>query len=406
MDIYDTLLLWAIDQGIELLGISPQQIPGRGIGLVATRPLKVSPPTPPPHPSQLTPPPKKSSTLLTVPTTCLRTLDTVPPSLRQPFPPDAPVHGILAAHLALDALTPTPPFPAWNAVVPSRTSLLSSLPIAWPPALHAFLPKPALDLVAKQSVKFERDWALFQAHPLFPPAGEITRTNYLYHWLLVNTRTFYHESSARGAAAARLLPAGDRMALQPVADLFNHADAGCGVQFDEERFTIEADRDYEEGEEVYISYGAHGNDFLLAEYGFVLEKNRWDEVGLDEVLLPELTKRQKKLLEEKGFLGNYVLDADTVCYRTQVAVRLLAVSLIRDWEKFVDEGDEGSEEVQRKSDGILVTILEVFLDNVWAVKSELEEVTDGDEGRREMLMNRWSQIEGLLQATIRRLEKK
>lgn len=44
MDIYDTLLLWAIDQGIELLGISPQQIPGRGIGLVATRPLKVSPP--------------------------------------------------------------------------------------------------------------------------------------------------------------------------------------------------------------------------------------------------------------------------------------------------------------------------------------------------------------------------
>lgn len=43
MDIYDTLLLWAIDQGIELLGISPQQIPGRGIGLVATRPLKVSP---------------------------------------------------------------------------------------------------------------------------------------------------------------------------------------------------------------------------------------------------------------------------------------------------------------------------------------------------------------------------
>lgn len=302
-------------------------------------------------------------------------------------------------------MAPNPPFPAWNAVVPSRASLLSSLPIAWPPALHAFLPKPALDLVTKQSAKFERDWALFRAHPLFPPAGEITRTDYLYHWLLVNTRTFYHESSTRGAA--RLLPAGDRMALQPVADLFNHADVGCGVQFDEARFTISADRDYEEGEEVYISYGSHGNDFLLAEYGFVLERNRWDEVGLDEILLPELTKRQKELLEEKGFLGNYVLDADTVCYRTQVAVRLLTVSRIRDWERFVDKGEEGSEQVQRKADGILIEILRTYLLNIESfVKGELEEVTDGEEGQREMLMNRWSQIEGLLQATIRRLDVK
>lgn len=197
------------------------------------------------------------------------------------------------------------------------------------------------------------------------------------------------------------------MALQPVADLFNHADAGCGVQFDEARFTISADRDYEEGEEVYISYGSHGNDFLLAEYGFVLERNRWDEVGLDEILLPELTKRQKELLEEKGFLGNYVLDADTVCYRTQVAVRLLTVSRIRDWERFVDKGEEGSEQVQRKADGILIEILRTYLLNIESfVKGELGEVTDGEEGQREMLMNRWSQIEGLLQATIRRLDVK
>lgn len=197
------------------------------------------------------------------------------------------------------------------------------------------------------------------------------------------------------------------MALQPVADLFNHADAGCGVQFDEARFTISADRDYEEGEEVYISYGSHGNDFLLAEYGFVLERNRWDEVGLDEILLPELTKRQKELLEEKGFLGNYVLDADTVCYRTQVAVRLLTVSRIRDWERFVDKGEEGSEQVQRKADGILIEILRTYLLNIESfVKGELEGATDGEKGQREMLMNRWSQIEGLLQATIRRLDVK
>ncbi|KAK0749578.1 hypothetical protein B0T18DRAFT_437070 [Schizothecium vesticola] len=388
MDIYDTLLRWAADQGIELHGISPQQIAGRGIGLVATRPLQ------------------KSSTLLTVPTSCLRTLNTVPYRIRQPFPKDAPVHGVLAASLALDALAPNPHFTAWNAVVPSRASLLSSLPIAWPSALLPFLPQPALDLLAKQSANFARDWALFQAHPLFPRAGvtpSITRIDYLYHWLLVNTRTFYHDLSW---STSTRLPAGDRMALQPVADLFNHADAGCGVAFDEEQFIISADRDYDEGEELFISYGAHGNDFLLVEYGFVLERNRWDEVELDEVLLPELTKRQKGLLEEKGFLGNYVLDAETECFRTQVAVRLLSMPLVRDWERFVDEEEEGSEEVQRRADRILVGILRTFLDKVWAVKAELEEVTTGEEGQREMLMNRWRQIEGLLEATIRRLEIK
>ena len=264
--------------------------------------------------------------------------------------------------------------------------------------------------MAKQSAKFARDWALFQAHPLFPRAGataSITRTDYLYHWLLVNTRTFYHDLSQ---STLPRLPAGDRMALQPVADLFNHADAGCGVAFDEEQFIISADRDYAEGEEVYISYGAHSNDFLLVEYGFVLERNRWDEVELDEVLLPELTERQKGLLEEKGFLGNYVLDAETVCFRTEVAVRLLSMPLVRDWERFVDEGEEGgedgSEEVQRRADRILVGILRTFLDKVWAVKAELIEVTPGEEGQREMLMNRWRQIEGLLEATIRRLEIK
>jgi hypothetical protein len=38
----DTLVHWAIAQGVELSGVQPRALPGRGVGIVATRELKVS----------------------------------------------------------------------------------------------------------------------------------------------------------------------------------------------------------------------------------------------------------------------------------------------------------------------------------------------------------------------------
>lgn len=37
------------------------------------------------------------------------------------------------------------------------------------------------------------------------------------------------------------------------------------MKFDEDGYTLRATEDYEEGDEVYMSYGGHPNDFLLAE---------------------------------------------------------------------------------------------------------------------------------------------
>jgi len=42
MEAYEDLLNWARDQGIELHGIEPRPLPGRGIGVVATKSIKVS----------------------------------------------------------------------------------------------------------------------------------------------------------------------------------------------------------------------------------------------------------------------------------------------------------------------------------------------------------------------------
>ena len=41
-DIFKDLLRWAKERGIEVNGIEPRQIPGRGVGVVATRALKVT----------------------------------------------------------------------------------------------------------------------------------------------------------------------------------------------------------------------------------------------------------------------------------------------------------------------------------------------------------------------------
>ena len=133
-------------------------------------------------------PPQANEQILLVPTSTLRTINTVRPKIKKSLPKETKVQAILAAELALDK--PTSQFSPWNAVVPSREDIMSNLPLAWSdPHLHAYLPKSALALLRKQQSKFTRDWAAIQQAP--PPLNTITRPDYLYTWLLANTRTFY-----------------------------------------------------------------------------------------------------------------------------------------------------------------------------------------------------------------------
>ncbi|CCC09296.1 unnamed protein product [Sordaria macrospora k-hell] len=362
MEAYEELLVWAKDKGIILNGVEPRRILGRGMGI-------------------------ENQTILTIPSNTLRTYETVHPSIACALP-DISIHGLLAADLAFDP-SPSVKYQQWNAVCPTREDVWDSLPLAWDCRLREFLPKKALELLLKQEAKFEKDWSMVQQSKLLSPkSGEkedesseeeegqklnktITRDDYLYAWLLVNTRTFYHETPK-----TKKFKKEDKMVLQPVADLFNHTsydpsaeekEGGnkktCSVAFSPTAFTITTTRPYSAGEEVYICYGNHSNDFLLIEYGFLFDENVWDEVCIDDAILPLLEKFQlpplttqppkkparrlnergkkdpksqstekqppkfpKDLLEETGFLGNYNLDPrnPTGCYRTQVALRAIS----------------------------------------------------------------------------------
>ncbi|GJD03903.1 SET domain-containing protein [Colletotrichum higginsianum] len=352
MDAIETLLSWAETQGITVSNVGPRVLPGRGIGIVATSPIK------------------KDDTILDVPIPCLKTISTIPKPLTRPFPKDTAVHALLALDIALDDAPP------------SR------------PALTSLLPPAASSLLAAQREKFESHWSLVSAAAL-PGGAAVGYEDYRHAWLLVNSRTFYHTAKRHRD---------DHMVLQPVADLLNHAPRGCSVAFDARSFTILADRDYSPGDEIHICYGRHSNDFLLVEYGFVMApgENDWDEACLDDVLLPRLSDAHRRRLEERGFLGKYMLDAETVCYRTQVALRTLVLPPRR-WAQFVDGFADGEAE-QPEVDELLREVLAAYDVEIGTRIETAGALDEGEEFQRQMVVARWKQIQGLVRATIRKLD--
>jgi hypothetical protein len=204
------------------------------------------------------------------------------------------------------------------------------------PSQHA---KFNLDLVAVQHLRPDLD---------FSEKSVLDR--FTWAWCIVNTRCFYYVAPGTEPPA----DSDEAMLLCPGIDLFNHASHGCEVTYDNEGFWVRAERIYEPGEEIVTSYGAHGEDTLMVEYGFIMDgdTNTWDGVGIDGVVLATLSAEQKILLEEYRFLGGYTMRRDGVCWRTEVAARCLVMETAK-WDRFVagrwtDEEDEAQRQKIKK----------------------------------------------------------
>ncbi|KAJ5040333.1 uncharacterized protein L3040_005989 [Drepanopeziza brunnea f. sp. 'multigermtubi'] len=415
MEIHEEFTEWAVAQGIKINGIAAHKFEGRGLGIIATQKHEAN------------------TTLLTVPHSALIDISSVPKAITDALPPTKnTVHNILAAFLALDT---SPSRAPWRAVLPDYASFKSSMPLCWPSTLQALLPPQAASLLAQQKKKLARDWAAATA--AFP---DLSYDRYLHAWLLVNTRTFYYVSPT---ASARAAPKNrdDCMALNPFADYFNHTSSrnACDVSFSPTGYTVTTSTStppLTRGAEIYISYGTHSNDFLLAEYGFIIpsssssssptiattivpssdtntdrqhqhqHQHHHDEDDytlLDPALLPRLTPSQRRDLQEEGFLGNYTLDrAQGVCHRTQVALRIRCLPLGR-WRRFVSGVDDGELD-QPEVDALLRKVLEAYRRDVADKIRQVEGLEEGTAGMRDVLARRWRQIDGLLQSAIERIE--
>ncbi|KAB8356422.1 hypothetical protein FH972_024005 [Carpinus fangiana] len=331
---------WACERrNVQINGVEPASFPGAGLGIVATRNIIAD------------------EALVFVPAAALIT---VPPDINE-LKAAGPisVHGRLALSLLErgakapeDKLSIAP----WMTAMPSQADILPGMPVTWPPTLQELLPAGTSERLDIQQKNYQRDLTAYLDHlrtsqPHSSPARlDEAKKAYTRAWLLINSRTFYWDypptsSIHLGSKRSRPLrkknrPRDDCMALCPFLDYFNHVSgSACAqVEFNATGFTARADRSYAAGEEINISYGAHSNDYLLAEYGFVMgdePANDSDFALLDDYVLPLLDDMQRGRLRDKGLLSKFVMDRDgSVCFRTECALNLLVLSTGQ-WEKFV-----------------------------------------------------------------------
>ncbi|OAR02762.1 hypothetical protein LLEC1_06616 [Akanthomyces lecanii] len=363
MDDIDSLLLWATDQGVVLDGVRPSSISGRGLGMVATRVIH------------------EGDVLMALPAPAIRSRHTLPRALMVKVPANMTLHGLLAADLLLHP----PSSRAWGKLVPSLDDFENSTPFFWPEQLQELLPPEAKNLLRNQQRRFRQDWN--HAKEGFP---DMAQQDYLHSWFLVGTRSFYYETQETLS-----YPWLDRLALLPVADMFNHSSAGCVVTFSTEAYDITADREYQEGEEVYTSYGAHSNDFLLAEYGFVLADNPSDQLCLDSILLAKLPTEDKVALSERGLLGDYMLRIDsTPSDRAWIAMRGLA-DTVPQWDDWIN-GEEDAHGTLAKAQAMLPGLLAELRGEIEDHRRRITELRDeANAPKMDVLLQRWNHIDKL-----------
>lgn len=124
---------WAKSQGVQINGIHPSKIPGRGIGIVSDRALKAG------------------EQLAFVPAKALITIDTAPTWLKinelvkwlDVPEKDITVHGALAAYLTVRAADGDEWLGLWRSVWPSFDDFKESMPIVWAGEYQELLTPPA-----------------------------------------------------------------------------------------------------------------------------------------------------------------------------------------------------------------------------------------------------------------------
>lgn len=162
--------------------------------------------------------------------------------------------------------------------------------------------------------RFNRDYTTVQS---FVHGLEIDREVYLWTWFCVNSRCLYME-----------IPEGhdkdDNFTLAPYVDLINHSPREqCILKIDHTGFHVLTSTTYSENEELYLSYGPHSNEFLLCEYGFMLDINPWNDVDITSKITPMLDNIQVDFLKSKGYYGDYTMTFEDISFRIEVALAVI-----------------------------------------------------------------------------------
>ncbi|KAL4894164.1 SET domain-containing protein [Aspergillus ambiguus] len=391
---------WALSQGIEMNGVSPARFPGRGLGMIATRDIEAD------------------EAIVVVPLKAMLTIEHLPASFTDKFPPGTPVHAVLAAFFSNGDPEDLSEYDLWQKTWPTRQDFQDSMPVLWPQWLRGsdpqspratFLP-PSIsgawntitkresvleyesshqNLLPQQQKRLQQAWDSIVA--VFPNTD---RGSFIYHWLIVNTRSFYYLMPGQERPDDR----NDAMAMLPFADYFNHSDVACNVKFDGEKYVFRAIKHYDEGEEIYMSYGHHPNDFLLTEYGFYLDENESEVIYLDDIIFQDLSPALHEELDLQQYYGNYQVTVEGACYRTEIAACIKYMAL-DDWRNYA-LGYSAKGVDADKTTAIIKEWIAAYANEAHTTTSLLKNAASGEQDPKNQeklawLLRRWRQIEDL-----------
>ncbi|XP_078265820.1 SET domain-containing protein 4 [Rhinoraja longicauda] len=169
--------------------------------------------------------------------------------------------------------------------------------------------------------------------PLFSEGVEniFTYDALRWAWCSVNTRTVYMEHKK----SEFLSREPDVYALAPYLDLLNHSPAAqVSAAFNQQSrcYEIRTLTRCRRHEQVFICYGAHDNQRLLLEYGFVATHNLHSAVYVDkDILCNHLSPMDKLLngklsfLQDNGLLENLTFGDDGPSWRLLTALKVLCL---------------------------------------------------------------------------------
>ena len=205
---------WAQDRGVEINGVAPTRLPGRGLGLLMTKAMKTG------------------ERMLFIPEKAMfkpnpRFLKTQ--SLERASP---------QAQLAISAMnvakSEDSPLAVWQATWPTPEDLSQALPMCWTQTDRDDLPPSVQQPLARMEEDYSKDW---EAVAKVCESNGWSENDWKYYWQIVNSRSFYWKSP-RGKVGS--------MVMCHFIDYMNHGPSGttCNVVMSSRGYEVIADRDY------------------------------------------------------------------------------------------------------------------------------------------------------------------
>ncbi|VDK51547.1 unnamed protein product [Anisakis simplex] len=134
-------------------------------------------------------------------------------------------------------------------------------------------------------------------HPRFkicdvlkPSKQEPSWQHFLWAWHVVNTRCIYIENKPHPLVDNCN---GDTLAVIPLVDMLNHAnDYQAMALWDNvtKCYKVIGTRTISDGDQIFVCYGGHSNEFLWIEYGFRMNNNIYNKVHITYELLVALAR--------------------------------------------------------------------------------------------------------------------